>query len=76
MEEKKLIMEQGITMEYKKISYVLKNSISPLESVPEAGVVQCVYTTFLNDPGIQGENTLSPNSFSRGCCTIAASKGN
>lgn len=45
-------------MEYKKIAYVIKNSISTLELVPEVGVVQWVYSTFLNDPGIQGEDTV------------------
>lgn len=69
-------MKQGITMEYNKRNYAIKNSVSHLELVPEVAVVHCVYATFPNDPGTQGENTLSPNSFPKCYCTIAASKSN
>jgi len=58
-------------MEYNKRDYAIKKSISHLESVPEVAVVQCVYATFLNNPGTQGENTLSPNIFPKCGCMIA-----
>lgn len=61
-------------MEYKKIAYVIKNSIFPLESVPEVGVVQCVYTTFLNNPGIQGEDIVS-KQLSKGILHNCSFKG-
>lgn len=50
-------------MECNKRDYAIKNSISHLESVLGVAVVRGVYATFLNDPGTQGENTLSPTAF-------------
>lgn len=39
-------MEQGVTVEYKKVAYAIEKSISLLESVPEVGVVQCFTPPF------------------------------